>query len=93
MTTAECHTLAVAVEERYADLAHDRAWYRTNGSLLGNVDDLVAENRAAIREVVRIRWTARRAARRAVHPHPDHDIENCDDCAKAWEFYGLRVGA
>lgn len=87
------HALAVAVETRYADLAHDRAWYRANGSLfrVARIDDLIAENRAAIREVVRIRWTARRATRRTVHPHPDHDIENCDACAKAWEFYGLRV--
>lgn len=79
-----------AVNERYADLVHDRAWYRANGSLfrVARIDDLMAENRIAIRALVQIRWTARRATR---HPHPDHDIENCDDCAKAWEFYGLRV--
>ena len=56
--------MAVLVTERYRDLAHDRAWYRANGRrYLGNCADLEAETRIAIRELVRIRWAARRAAR------------------------------
>lgn len=66
MSPTRAHVTAVLVDERYRELASWRTWYRMTGSrLFQQQDDLVAENRIRIRELVAIRWAARRAARMA----------------------------
>lgn len=63
MSPVTAHVLAIALEERYHELRRWRSWYRrTKRAVDTRWVDLVAENRVALRELVRIRWTARRAA-------------------------------
>lgn len=67
MTPMQAHVVAIAVEERYRELRKLRLWYRLWAPRLGRpewVSESIA-NRAALRELVRIRWTARRASRGA----------------------------
>jgi hypothetical protein len=76
--------------ERYADLAEWRRWFRFNptGRMFAERwADLRAEWDAERRKLVLVRWRERRH-----EGHRDAGDPDCNLCVAAWDFYG-RVTA
>ena len=65
MNTLTANVTVGVLDARYRELRSWRNWYRTECRRLfeHRWDDLEEANVIALREVVRIRWIARRAAR------------------------------